>query len=103
MKTFRELCMMTETIECNKLSKHFKFSGTIEENENGLNLVRRLIDSDCVSLLDLLSCLEQLSSNFCKTGNMTRILDKDKRIICRGLSDLRTSLIEEINFKGCNK
>ena len=62
--TFRRLL---ESIDCNKLNKHFIFSGTAEENKKGLNLTKELLKTDCESLIDLKHCLNLLITNFCKS------------------------------------
>jgi len=101
MRTFKEY--LTESISCSKLTKHFKFSGTLNDNEKGLKLIPILTNSSCESIIDLYCCIrDRIINNFAKTGNMTRVNDNDKKKIVRILRLMTSDLLTILSSNKCN-
>jgi len=101
MKSFAQF--LVETLNCKDLSSKIKFSGTLEENNEVLSLLSKLIHSDCDTLIDLYCCIEEhIKPNFNKMGNMTRIRDSDKKHISKILNNLRNLIIDELAIKNCS-
>jgi len=100
MKTYSEF--MFESIDCNKVSSRFAFSGSLQENLSAIDTIIKLLESDCESLIDLYCCIEEhIKKNFSKTGNMTRVNDKHKKQIMMHLSTVTNELLVKLATKQC--
>jgi len=101
MKTYKEY--LTESISCSKLANHFKFSGTLYDNEKGLKLISMFINSDCESIIDLYCCIrDRILSNYTKIDNMTRVNDNDKKKIVKILTVMINNILTILSSNRCN-
>lgn len=94
---------VTESYNCVKHSKMFKFSGTLEENESALIEAKKYIRSDCEKMSLLYCCINDfVAHNFCKSNNYTVVNMKDKLSLCKELRNITSSIKSEFIVKDCD-